>query len=339
MIALFVGAFLGVTAAAASPSSPGEKDALPTFLKILKEHHLGPWLASRSPCREWSAREFRAETLLVASRAVNDSDCFTEDPGDRFLFTWPGKRVFLVVGEHRVPLEAVDSIVPNIEDRRILSEERNNLEIMDWISSPGDEILNDQIQQIAKSIFGARSVSDPGAILKDPYLDEFHAKSILLMGGRLPRDRSTKFERQFEWRSDVWLADSGIQMIKGKGRLIRSLEERIKNRLGSVPSITWPVGKPGSGHVFLQMRLDTAGKADSVKMIRATPGLEFLRGPLLAWGRGLDVRQGSIDACWIRLKIAADANLVRTVPDSLWKPGSVELMESKMGSYQIRPLP
>ena len=324
MIALFVGAFLGLTPAAASPASPAEKDALPTFLKILKEHHLGPWLASRSPCREWSAREFRAETLLVASRDVDDRGCFKYDPGDRFLFTWPGKQAFLVVGEHRVPLKAVDSLVAQATEEQILSEE---------------EVDSDIVLQIFRKFAGTRSVSDPGPILQDPYLDGNQAQSILLMGGRLPKNRSAKTERQFEWRSNVWLVDSGIAVLKGKGRLKQTLEERIQARLKSVKPIVWPLGKPGSGHVVLQMRLDTAGKADSVKEVRSTPGLEFLRGPLMDWARGLDVRQGSIEPCWIRLKIAAEAHLVRTVPDSLWKPGSVELIESEKGHFEIKPHP
>lgn len=323
MIALLVGALLGV-APADSAIVPTNREVLPAFLKILKEHRLGPWLASRSPCRAWSVQDFRAESLLVASRAVHDSDCPKGDPGDRFLFTWPGSEVFLVVGERRVPLKSVDSLVARNKDEAILAEER---------------IRSGLGFHLSRLSGGADGLADPGPILVDPYLDDDQAGAILLMGGRLPKDRTVPFERQFEWRSRFWLVDSGVVGIKGKGRLVESLQERIQGRLGTVPSITWPHGKPGSGHLVLKMRLDTTGKADSVKVVRSTPGLEFLREPLLEWARGLNVRQGSIEACWIQIKIAAEARLVRTVPDSLWKPATVELIEKKGGGVEIRPLP
>ncbi len=324
MISLAVGALVGFVFA--DPSDiPASREVLPVFQTILKEHRLGPWLASRSPCREWSVRSFRAETLLVASKPVHDSDCQGADPGDRFLFTWPTREVFLAVGEHRVPLKSVDSLLAKTKDERILAEER----IYSGISYHSSRLFA-----------GTGETSDPGPVLKDPYLDEDQAGAILLMGGRLPKDRASPIQRQFEWRSRVWLVDSGVVAIRGKGRLVQSLEKRIGARLVSVAPIAWPLGKPGSGHFSLKLRLDTAGKADSVKLVRSTPGLEFLRGPLMDWAQGLNVRQGSIEPCWVQIKIAAEARLVRTVPDSLWKPGTVELIESKDGwQFEIRQSP
>lgn len=320
---IFLAALLGATIADAS-DAPASREALPAFLTILKEHRLGPWLASRSPCREWSVRNFRAETLFVASLPVHDSDCQESDPGDRFLFTWPTRKVFLVVGEGRVPLETLDSLLARTKEEDVLAEER---------TYPGVTLRRSRLFP------GAGETSDPGPILKDPYLDEEQAGAILLMGGRLPKDRIAPIQRQFEWRSRVWVVDSGVVAVRGKGRLMQSLEKRIRGRLESLAPVSWPLGKPGSGHFSLKLRLDTAGKADSVEMIQTTPGLEFLRDPLMDWARGLNVRQGSIEPCWIRLKLAAEARLVRTVPDSLWKPATVELVESKDGRFEIRQNP